>query len=164
MTHVGEEYKVNRLRGLIQMVQTADRQSGRGQTPWVQRELVKELMSSDPCLEVVQEVGVVVEDTSGRYSAWNIQNGVQRGGETTTRQMDEDGVVVRGKVRKGREEVSAEVVRVQGIEVPSHLVRWYERQGNTLDDALVAARDRMLERERLMGGDRKPKVGRPGGW
>ena len=37
MTHVKEEYKTNRIRGLIQMVETEDRQAGRKQVPWIQR-------------------------------------------------------------------------------------------------------------------------------
>jgi len=41
---VDEEYRLNRLRGMVQLIQAADRQEGRGQMPWVQKELIKELM------------------------------------------------------------------------------------------------------------------------
>jgi hypothetical protein len=37
MTNVCEEYKVNRIRGLTQMMEMADRQEGRGQVPWRQK-------------------------------------------------------------------------------------------------------------------------------
>ena len=37
MPNVCEEYKVNRIRGLTQMTEMADRQEGRGQVPWIQK-------------------------------------------------------------------------------------------------------------------------------
>ena len=50
MTHVGEEYKVNRLRGITQMVETADRQESRQQEPWIQEKIMKDLQRDEPYL------------------------------------------------------------------------------------------------------------------
>ena len=56
MTHVKEEYKTNRIRGLIQMVETEDRQAGRKQVPWIQRKILKDLQREQPYLSTVREM------------------------------------------------------------------------------------------------------------
>ena len=56
MTHVKEEYKVNRLRGLTQMVEGQSRQEGRGQIPWIQKKVLKDLGRAEPYLPVVGEM------------------------------------------------------------------------------------------------------------
>ena len=83
MIHIEEEYKVNRLRGLVQMIQTGDRMKGRQQATWIQEELVKELISPEPCMEIIremkeilQDMGMEVEMTEQRGTTWKIQTGV----------------------------------------------------------------------------------------
>ena len=62
MQDIREEYKVNRLRGLMQMIQTGEAQEGRGQNTWVQEALVKELNEDEPCLEIIKEMKEILTD------------------------------------------------------------------------------------------------------
>ena len=145
MTHIGEEYKINRLRGITQMVETADRQEGRKQEAWIQKKIMKDLQRTDPYLNVVKEMqeilqkelNIEVQDTSERYSPWALQTGLA--GQTQQNPS---------KKRKTLQpaELRVATIKREDLEIPTHLVQMYERQGHTLEEALVNAQERMKER------------------
>ena len=84
MTHIAEEYKVNRLRGITQMLEMSDRQEGRGQEPWIQKKIMKDLLRENPYLKTVQEMKsilktelkVEVQEAAERYKPWTTQTGM----------------------------------------------------------------------------------------
>ena len=122
MTNVHEEYKINRLRGLTQMVYLETRQAGRSQPPWIQRKLLKDLGRETPHMEIVKEMQTIikenlkmhVEQTGERYQPWRTQQGEV---ETHAPQRKKRCIVDK--------QGSMKVVnmRVREAMVPSHLVR-----------------------------------------
>ena len=81
MTNVLEEYKINRVRGIVQMAKTEDILEGRGQLAWVQRMIIQDLQAEDPCMGIVKEskefIGntfhLQAEETSNRHKPWSRQ-------------------------------------------------------------------------------------------
>ena len=55
------KHKINRLRGLTQAVEMEPRQAGRGQAPWIQKKLLKDLGRETPYLPVTWEMKVILK-------------------------------------------------------------------------------------------------------
>ena len=146
MMDITEEYKVNRLRGLMQMIQTGEAQAGRGQNTWIQEALLEELEEEEPCLEILKEMKDIMIDIGVEWQttvtesrkpwteqrkAWEQQEGGPR-----------RGIVV--KSRQKRMDIPQEkMITGKEREVPTHVVRWYETQGNNLDRAITKAEEEM---------------------
>ena len=86
MTEMEEEYKINRMRGMMQILQTGDRQAGRGQQTWLQEALIEELKEEEPSLEIIGEMKEIMEDMEmnweetekTRHRPWDMQKGWKR--------------------------------------------------------------------------------------
>ena len=149
MTHIAEEYKVNRLRGITQMLEMSDRQEGRGQEPWIQKKIMKDLLRENPYLKTVQEMKnilktelkVEVQEAAERYKPWTMQTG-----------MAEQAQMKLTKRRKTLQpaELTATTIKREEVEIPTHLIQMYERHGNTLEEATKEAHKRMTERNKIV--------------
>ena len=81
-----------------------------------------------------KELNIEVQDTSERYNPWTLQTGLA----SQTQQNP-------SKKRKTLQpaELRVATIKREGMEIPTHLVQMYERQGHTLEEALVNAQERM---------------------
>ena len=142
MTDIREEYKINRLRGLLQMIQTADTQAGRGQSTWIQETLIEELQQDQPCLAIIQEMKDIMEDIgveshiAGKtYKPWTLQEkGWQKAEGTNPNQT-----TMKLSSRQGRLDINTQQITHKDEKVPVHLVRWHEYQGATTEEAMKKA-------------------------
>ena len=129
MKKIEEEYEINRMRGLSQVLQTADRQKGREQKPWAQEMLMKELKEKEPLLKIIKEMKEVyyknnmeIEETGDRYEPWKMQEG------------ESEGVSIKEIPIKYEKEnlcvaMSTREVDGEHEKIPVHLIGYFENKG-----------------------------------
>ena len=54
--------------------------------------------------------------------------------------------MVVGRRSRRQDRMLKEQINVEGVEVPAHLVRWFEQKKQTIDEALLSAKETMQER------------------
>ena len=129
MTKLSEEYDINRLRTISQIMEAGERIKGRGQTPWAQKLLLEELSKSQPgrkpCLRVIEEMqgllknlDLTMEKTEEKYKRWSEQDQIQT--------IQEE--------KEHRNSPICNITReIGGIKLPAHLIDYYEMHKEELE-------------------------------
>ena len=128
---------------------------GRKQGAWVQDKVAKEVMKEGKGEGVIEEMKEEMKylklwvEEAKEHREWHTQRGVEM------EEQEKVGGGGRQERTTGTQGTNGSTIRVEDMWVPIHLVEWFQRVGETIDEATVSAKKTMekyQEEGKGMGG------------